>query len=460
METIAVIGGGPAGYVAAIKAAQNGKNVILIEEKELGGICLNEGCIPTKALLKTADTFKSIQKAEHFGIEVASNSVQINWEKAQEYKRNVIKNLSEGVQYLIEKNQIHLHHGKASFITPNLIRVVDGGELELVVAEQVIIATGSTPIELPSHPFDGKWLLNSSHALSLPTIPITMLIVGGGVIGCEFASIYSRLGTKVTIVEMADQLLPGEDPDMVALLRHELENDGVTVYTSSKVDLNEKETKATIECNGKQFTTYPEIVIVAIGRKPRVNELSLEDIGVIYSEKGIPVNEHMQTNLPHIYACGDIVASLQLAHVAFHEGTVAALHACGHDVKVKYRAIPRCIYTFPEMASMGLTEVQAQKRYGEIRIGEFPFSANGKASILNEQHGKVKVLIEPEYHEIIGMTIVGPHATELIGQGTLMLEAELTADFFEFTMAAHPTLSEALNEALLQVIGHPLHILN
>ncbi|AGK54222.1 dihydrolipoyl dehydrogenase [Bacillus sp. 1NLA3E] len=460
METIAVIGGGPAGYVAAIKAAQNGKNVILIEEKELGGTCLNEGCIPTKALLKTAETFKSIQNAAHFGIEVVANSVQINWEKAQDYKNNIIRTLVEGVNFLIKQNKIQLHVGKASFITPNLLRVVKGGELELIIADQFIIATGSSPMDLPSHFSDGKWLLNSSHVMNLPAIPISLLIVGGGVIGCEFASIYSRLGTKVTIVEMADQLLPGEDSDIVAVLQKGLEKDGVKIYTASKVSLDEKEMKATIDFKGNENILYPENVLVSIGRKPRLRGLSLEDIGIDFSDKGIIVNEHMQTNIPHIYACGDVIGSIQLAHVAFHEGTVAAMHACGHDVKVNYRAIPRCVYTCPEIASVGFSEAQARKEYGDIRIGEFPFSANSKAQILNETNGKVKVIIENEFHEIVGMSIVGPYATELISQGTVMLDAELTADFFELTTTAHPSVSEAVHEALLQVTGHPLHILS
>ena len=373
MDTIAVIGGGPAGYVAAIKAAQNWETRHINKEKELGGTCLNEGCIPTKALLKTAETFKSIQKAACFGIEVSANSVQINWQKAQDYKNNIIKNLVGGVSFLIKQNKIQLHIGKASFITPNLLRVVKGGELELVIADQFIIATGSSSIDLPSHFTDGKWLLNSSQVMNLEVIPISLLIVGGGVIGCEFASIYSRLGTKVTIVEMADQLLPGEDPDIVAFLQKELEKDGVKIYTSSKVVLDEKEMKATIDVNGNGYDIYPENVLVSIGRKPRLRELSLEDIGIDYSDKGIIVNEHMQTNIPHIYACGDVIGGLQLAHVSFHEGTVAAMHACGHDVKVNYRATPRCVYANPEIACVGLSEAQARKEYGEIRISEFPF---------------------------------------------------------------------------------------
>lgn len=458
METIAVIGGGPAGYVAAIKAAQNGKHVILIEEHEIGGICLNEGCIPTKALLKTADTLQSIKKAAYFGVEVDEDSLQINWEKTQDLKNTVVNSLVKGVSYLMEQNKIQVHKGKASFITANLLRVIQDGEMELIVADHVIIATGSVPIALPEDPFDGDWIINSTQALSLANIPTSLLIVGGGVIGCEFASIYSRLGSEVTIVEMEEQLLPGEDQDIVAILQKELENDGVSIYTSAVAKLNGKEKSVTIEYQSKESSLNPEIVLVAIGRKPRIDKLSLEDIGIQYSDKGIIVNENMRTSIPHIYACGDVIGGPQLAHVAFHEGIVAGLNACGQDVKVNYRAIPRCVYSSPEVASIGLTENQARQEYEDIGVGEFPFSANGKAVILNDTIGKVKVIVEQKFHEIIGISIVGPSATELIGQGEMMLSAELTADYFELTMSPHPSLSEALHEALLQVMGQPLHI--
>jgi dihydrolipoamide dehydrogenase len=458
VETVAIIGGGPAGYVAAITAARNGKKVILIEEKELGGTCLNEGCMPTKSLLESADTFQTIQNAAHFGIELPENAAKINWNKVQSYKNDVIKRLVQGINYLMKKNQITVMKGKAAFLTERLLHVSHGNKQEVVEADRFIISAGSEPVSLPFAPFDGEWIIHSSHAMSLSAVPSSLLIVGGGVIGCEFASIYSRMGTKVTIIEMADQLLPGEDADIASILQKELEKDGVTVYTSTALkEVNAQEKTAAFQTKNGMHIDQADYVLVSIGRKPRVQSLGLENIGIQYSAKGIEVNEHMQTNLSHIYACGDVTGGIQLAHVAFHEGTVAALHACGEDAKVNYRAVPRCIYSSPEIASVGMTEKRARSEYGDIRIGEFPFSANGKALILNEQIGKVKVIIEPQYNEILGISIVGLRATELIGQGAVMLHAELTTDIMGDFIAAHPTLSEAVHEAILSVNGQPVH---
>ncbi|MGV2487995.1 UNVERIFIED_CONTAM: dihydrolipoyl dehydrogenase, partial [Bacillus mycoides] len=333
-----------------------------------------------------------------------------------------------------------------------------GDKEDVVVGDQFIIAAGSEPTELPFAPFDGKWILNSSHAMSLENIPKSLLIVGGGVIGCEFASIYSRLGTKVTIVEMASQLLPGEDEDIAQILREKLENDGVKIFTGAALKgLNNYKKQASFEYEGSIQEANPESILVSVGRKPRVQELALEKAGIQFSNKGISVNEHMQTNRSHIYAAGDVIGGIQLAHVAFHEGTTAALHASGEDVKVNYHAVPRCIYTAPEIASVGLTEKGAREQYGDILIGEFAFTANGKALIIGEQTGKVKVIVEPKYQEIVGISIIGPRATELIGQGTVMIHTEVTADIMRDYIAAHPTLSEAIHEALLQAVGHAVH---
>jgi dihydrolipoamide dehydrogenase len=459
MTTIAILGGGPAGYVAAITAAQQGQQVILIDQGSLGGTCLNEGCMPTKSLLESAEIYEKVKHAEEFGINILSPQIEVNWSQVQHRKDKIVKTLVQGIGYLMRKNKIKVMNGKAYFLTDHRLSVENEGGQEVIEADQFIIATGSEPVSLPFAPFDGEWIIHSGQAMSLPSIPSSLLIIGGGVIGCEFASIYSRLGTKVTIVEMAEQLLPGEDEDIASVLRKQLENDGVTVYTSTSLkDLNADRKKAIIENDKGIQELSADYVLVSIGRKPRVENLGLEDIGIQYSKHGIQVNEHMQTNISHIYACGDVIGGIQLAHVAFHEGTVAALHASGKDAKVNYRAIPRCIYTSPEIASVGMTEKQAKNEYGDIRIGEFPFTANGKAMILNEQIGKVKVIVEPQYNEIIGISIVGPRATELIGQGTVMLHAELTIDILEDLVEAHPTLSEAIHEALLSTMGHAVHV--
>lgn len=459
MKRLAIIGGGPAGYVAAITAAGQGKDVILIEQGDLGGTCLNEGCMPTKSLLKSAEMLEKVKHANQFGIELPRDQVKVDWNQVLRNKNNVVKKLVDGIGYLMRKNRIKVIKGKATFLTDHSLCVEESNGQEIVTADQFIIATGSEPIELPFAPFDKEWTIDSRQAMSLPAIPDNLLIIGGGVIGCEFASIYSRMGTKVSIVEMTEQLLPGEDADIAAILRMELEKAGVDIYTSTTLkQLDPGKKQVVLENQNGVFHQQAQYVLVSVGRRPRFAELGLEKIGVHFSKKGIEVNDQMQTNIPHIYACGDVISGIQLAHVAFHEGRVAALHASGKKVKVNYQAVPRCIYTSPEIASVGLTEKQAREQYGDLQIGEFPFSANGKALILREQVGKVKIIIEPQYNEIVGLSIIGPLATELIGQGVVMLQAEMTAEGMENFISAHPSVSEAIQEALLGATGHALHM--
>ncbi|PFS59458.1 dihydrolipoyl dehydrogenase [Bacillus cereus] len=458
MSKLVVIGGGPAGYVAAITAAQNGKDVTLIDEADLGGTCLNVGCMPTKSLLESAEVHDIVRKANYYGITLNEGSISVDWKQIQVRKSQIVTQLVQGIQNLMKKNKIQVIQGKARFEMDHRVRVTHGDKETVVDGEQFIIAAGSEPTELPFAPFDGKWILNSSHAMSLENIPKSLLIVGGGVIGCEFASIYSRLGTKVMIVEMAPQLLPGEDEDIAEILKEKLESDGVEIFTGAALKgLNNYKKQASFEYEGNIQEANPEYVLVSVGQKPRVQGLDLEKAGIQFSNKGIAVNEHVQTNVSHIYAAGDVIGGIQLAHVAFHEGTTAALHASGEDMKVNYHAVPRCIYTSPEIASVGLNEKDAREQYSDIQIGEFPFTANGKALIIGEQTGKVKVIVEPKYQEIIGISIIGPRATELIGQGTVMLHTEVTADIMRDYIAAHPTLSEAVHEGLLQAIGHAVH---
>ncbi|WMX58207.1 dihydrolipoyl dehydrogenase [Peribacillus sp. R9-11] len=459
MNRIAIIGGGPAGYVAAITAAQQGKEVILVVDGPLGGTCLNEGCMPTKSLLESADTYELVKNAGELGIRLPSNSIDIDWEVVQKRKKAIVSTLVQGVHYLMKKNKIKVIQGRASLITNHQLRIENDNKYEEIEASKIIISTGSEPIPLPFAPFDGKWIIHSGQAMSLPSIPTSLLIIGGGVIGCEFASIYSRMGTKVTIVEMGEKLLPGEDEDISAVLHKELESQGVIIHASTSVkDMNTNNKKVFLDKgDGSIDEVHADYVLVSIGRKPRVNGMDLERNGIDFSKHGISVNNQMQTSNSSIYACGDVIGGIQLAHVAFHEGRVAALNACGHETKVNYRAIPRCIYTSPEIASVGLTETEARNKYGDIKVGEFPFSANGKALISNKQIGKVKVVVDPQFNEILGFSIVGPHATEIIGQGTVMLHAEITTDIMEDLIAAHSTLSECIHEALLSVSGQAVH---
>jgi dihydrolipoamide dehydrogenase len=459
LASIAIIGGGPAGYVAAITAAQQGEEVTIIDEGPLGGTCLNEGCMPTKTLLESVGFYSQLKHAGEFGIRLPFGEIQMDWNVVQQRKIRIVSTLVQGIQYLMRKNKVKVVNGAASFITNQVLRIETNGKQDEMVVDKVIIATGSEPVQLPFAPFDGDWVIHSGHAMSLQSIPASLMIIGGGVIGCEFASIYSRMGTKVTIIEMADQLLPGNDEDIAAILQKQLESDGVTIHLSTKLkELDSQQKKVRFENDKGLNEAQADLVLISVGRKPRVNKLNLENIGVDFTKQGIHVNVQMQTNIPNIYACGDVVGGIQLAHVAFHEGTVAALNASKIDTQVNYRAVPRCIYTSPEIACVGLTEKQARDQFGDIRVGEFPFSANGKALIANVRDGKVKVFIDPEYGEVLGVSIVGPHATELIGQGTVILHAELTTDIMDHFIAAHPSLSEAVHEALLNAVGHAVHV--
>lgn len=416
----------------------------------MGGVGYNDGCIPAKSLLKSAEMIQAIQCAPYFGIDVPTNEIKVNWARVQEYKSNVVKELVGDLWKLMEKNQVQVIKGKASFITNRILHIEGPDREEVVEADSVIISTGSIGNELPTAPFDRKWVIDSDQAQELPSVPSSLLIIGGGVVGCEYASIYSRLGTKVTFLDRSNQLLRGEDPDLAHILQSQLESDGVTVHPMTEVKYLDYENKQVIFGNDQlTLTESPDYVLVSIGRKPRVSELNLDAIGVFYSQRGVEVNTSMQTNIPHIYACGDVNGGMKLAHVAFHEGKVAALHACGHNVKVDLRSVPRCIYTTPEIAGVGLSEEQARNIYGEILVGESFFSVNAKAVIHSEKVGKVKVFVEAETDEILGFSIVGPRATELIGQGALMMHAEIASNYLKDSIAAHPTLSEAIQEALL-----------
>ncbi|MED3626733.1 acetoin dehydrogenase complex dihydrolipoyl dehydrogenase [Bacillus subtilis] len=456
--TLAIIGGGPAGYAAAVSAAQQGRNVLLIDKGQLGGTCLNEGCIPTKSLLESANVLDKIKHADSFGIELPAGAISVDWSKMQSRKQQVVSQLVQGVQYLMKKNQIQVVKGTASFLSERKLLIEGENGKEIREADQVLIASGSEPIELPFAPFDGEWIIDSKDALSLSEIPSSLVIVGGGVIGCEYAGLFARLGTKVTIIETADHLIPAEDEDIARLFQEKLEEDGVEVHASSRLERVDQTAKTAIWKSGqREFKTKTDYVLVAIGRKPRLDGLQLEQAGVDFSPKGIPVNGHMQTNVPHIYACGDAIGGIQLAHAAFHEGIIAASHASGRDVKINEKHVPRCIYTSPEIACIGMTERQARSIYGDVKIGEFPFSANGKALIKQQAEGKVKIMAEPEFGEIVGVSMIGPDVTELIGQAAAIMNGEMTADMTEHFIAAHPTLSETLHEALLSTIGLAVH---
>lgn len=457
---ITVIGAGPGGYVAAIRAAQKGTKTILIEKNTPGGTCLNVGCIPTKALLESAEILHKIADWEGYGLIV--KDAEIDYKQVLKRKKEIVNRLVSGVEYLIKKNKITLIHGEATLQTNKKIKVKcsDGTE-KLIESEQIILATGSKPIEISQFPFKEPAIIDSTEALDLSEPPKELLIIGGGVIGVEFANIFNAFGSKVTIVEMTDSLIPGEDKEAGVLLTQELKDRGIAIYTNACAANYEKvnsKINVIVDASDGQKKLSVDKVLVAVGRTPVIEGLGLEQVGVNFDSKGVKVNSRMETNISGIYAIGDLIGNYQLAHVASQEGIIAVDNALGADLEMEYSAIPRCIYTNPEIAAVGMTEEEARNIYGDaLKVGRFPLSYNGKALIEGVQEGFIKVLVEPKYLQPIGCIIVGPHAPEMISQGTLALALECTVEALDEIIFPHPTISEAFKEAVLDAIKLAIH---
>ncbi|MBN1828314.1 MAG: dihydrolipoyl dehydrogenase [Deltaproteobacteria bacterium] len=456
---VVVIGGGPGGYVAAIEAAQQGADVTLIEKDKLGGTCVNRGCIPTKALVQTAQLFNDIGRAKEFGITVEGFS--LNFDEASKRKRKIVDQLRDGVQYLMRKNKIKVVEGAATIINGGRVKVSGKEETE-VSGNNIIIATGSVPSSLPVEGIDGSNVINSDDALEMDSLPKSLVIIGGGVIGLEFAQIFRRLNVAVSVVEMMPQILPAEDSDIAKQLEKSLKREGVDIYTSAAVTRIRSAPDGTKEVivawNNATMTLRGDKALVSVGRRPFTDQLGLECLGVAFDKGRILVNEYMETNVKNIYAIGDAVGGIMLAHKAMAEGKCAARNASGMKTRMDYKAVPRCIWTSPEVAAVGLTEGEARKRYETIKTATFPFSANGKAKIIGETQGFVKVISESSHGELLGVHIVGPHATEMIAESVLGLTLEATQAELSETIHAHPTLSEAVMEASLGLDGRSLHI--
>ena len=461
---VLVIGGGPGGYVAALRASQLGARVALIEENTLGGVCLNVGCIPTKALLRSAEAYDAVRDAKEFGIRV-EGEVTPDWPAIQKRKERIVKLHTRGVANLLKRAKVTVYAGRGRLAGPRQgetfpVEITSGEGQERVEAVNVILATGARPIHLPMPGFDLPGVLDSTGALALESLPERLLIVGGGVIGCEFASLYSTFGVQVTIVEMLDRLLPMMDAEVSAEIARAFKRNKIVSHLSSRAN----SIKAAGGALRVAFTT-PEgdqtievdKVLVSVGRRSNVEELGLEAAGVRV-ERGIPVNERMETNVPGVYAIGDVTGQWWLAHVASKGGVVAAENACGHTIKIDYKAVPSCVFTHPEISSVGLTEEQAREQGYDVLIGKFPFAANAKASIYGDRQGFVKVVAEEKYGEVLGLHIVGPHASDLILEGGLALSMEATIDEIKATIHAHPTLGEAIHEAALSARGIALHV--
>lgn len=446
MYDVVIIGAGPGGYVAALRAAQLGLNTALVEKgKTLGGTCLNVGCIPSKCLLQSSELYENVQKhgSDH-GIQVQG----LSFDLAQMMKRKeaVVESLTSGVSGLIKKNKITRLEGEASFLDPQTLVV---GK-EKIAAKNFIIATGSEPIALPFLPFDEKKIVSSTGALELKEVPRKLTVVGGGVIGVELASVYARLGSEVTIIEMLDTIIPMMDKDICKAFTQILTKMGMKIHVKSKV-LSAEGTTLQVEPIGK---VEADVVLVAVGRRPYTKGLGLDKIGL---DEKISVNGNFQTKHPHIYAIGDVIDGPMLAHKASEEGVaVAELIAGGHP-HVNYMAIPNVIYTHPEVASVGMTEQEAQKAGLELLTGKFFFRGNARARCAGETDGIVKVIGEKKSGRLLGLHIVGAHASEMISEGMIALEKRATVSDIALAPAAHPTLSEAIKEAALDALGRVLH---
>jgi dihydrolipoamide dehydrogenase len=456
---VAVLGGGPGGYTAAIRAAQLGAKTVCIEkEPELGGTCLRIGCIPTKAWVQTAFAIKEAEETfAKLGVQVGEP--HLDFATANEWKAAVVKQMVQGVASLFKANGVEWVKGTGRFKDAKTI-AVEGGED--VVFQQAIIATGSYPLRPPIEGIDSARCVDSTGLLAQTEVPRRLVVLGGGIIGCEFASIFQRFGSEVTIIEMLPTLIPMEDEDAAKELAKQFGKRGIQLHLDSRCDrVEETGDGLRVQFNGDQ-TVECDLMLVATGRGPVVDDLGLAGIGVEFDKRtGIAADEHRRTTVPHIYAVGDCAGYWQLAHTAFREGEVAAENAMGHDAVVDNRGVPRPIYTDPEVAAVGLTEKEAREQYGDdVAVGTFPWVANARAVMQNETVGWVKSIHETHYGELLGIVMIGPHVTDLIEAGVVALDAESTVETVADGMAAHPTLSEAVKEAGLVALGRAIHLPN
>lgn len=455
---LAIIGGGPAGYVSAIRASQLNTKVLLIEKEQLGGTCVNKGCIPTKALLQSAAVFDLVGRAGEFGIVTSLPSV--NFIRIMERKKRIVQEFRERVSKLLQANKVEYISGEASFQSPKKIKIIMSDGEKIVAADKVIIATGSEPTQLRGLEFAPPLVLTSQQALDIEEIPQSILIVGGGVIGAEFTCLFNTLGSEVTLVEMMAQILPDEDSRLSQQLTRHFKQKGVRIHTDSKVSgIEQCGNKAMVSLNdGSKITV--EKGLVCVGRKPVTSGLGLERVGIELAPDGsIIVNDRMETRCNGIWAAGDVTGKVMLAHVAFEQGMVAAENACQGDSRIDYSVIPHFIYTHPEIASVGLTVKQATSAGYRTRVSRTPFGANSKASILGEDTGFVQIIIDEETKQFLGAQIMGPCASELIQEICVAMKNKLSAMELGETIHAHPTLVEAIQEATRFTYSKSIHTL-
>ena len=460
-RTLAVIGGGPGGYVAAIRAAQLGADVTLIEKNALGGTCLNVGCIPTKALLHTAEVYTQAKNGAACGVMA---EVRLDFAKAQSHKARLVKQLVTGIGGLLAAAKVRVLAGTASFTGKNTLAVATKEDTKSLSFDKIIVAAGSVPIMPPIPGIESKQCVDSTGALQFEQMPASLVIIGGGVIGIEMATLYSALGSQVTVIEMMDQLLPMMDAELTTILRTELAQKGITIMTGAKVvriQDNGAQAGVTVVLPGSAEKVIPgEKVLVCVGRKADTQALGLDTTGITHDRGRIAVNDKMETNIPGVYAIGDCLGQIMLAHVASAQGEIAAENAMGHAASFNGHTNPSCVYTNPEFAGVGLTEEQAKAAGIAYTVGKFPLMANGKALIMGGGNGMIKVLLGKQHNELLGVHIIGPRATDIIAEAALALGMEATAEEVIATIHAHPTVAEAVREAVLAAENRAIHIPN
>lgn len=453
---IAVIGAGPGGYVAAIKAAQNGKKVALIEKKYLGGSCLNCGCIPTKTLLANADVYRKILRADEYGIDV--EGVKFDYGQMKSRKDSVVKGIRTSLEGLLKANKIQIFMGVASFVDKTHIKIRHEGEVVQISAEKTIIASGSEPLDLPQFMPDGEIILNSTSLLEITKAPKSLVVVGGGYIGCEFASLFAALGTKVTIIEALPNIVAAQGKKVSEALTQAFQKEGIDIQTNVSLSkIEKKEGRAILHLSDNR-TIEAEKVLISIGRKVVSDELNLSAIGLGTNERGmIDVNDKMETAIPNIYAIGDVTGIAMLAHVASHQGIVAAANAIGQEAHMHYHAVPAVIFTHPEIAMVGMTLEQAKDRGYLAKATDFSFKHHGKAIATMETEGFTEVVIDEKTHQVLGATVVGHGASDMIGEMAIAIQNELTTECIVDTIHAHPTMAEGWLEVALAANNTPIH---
>lgn len=458
---VLVIGGGPGGYVSAIRSAQNGLKTAIVEADRLGGTCLNRGCIPTKAMISSVSLVENLKQAENFGIQL--KGYDINFEQMMERKNQVVNQLVGGIEHLMEANEITFINGKAEVVDEHLVKVGTKKFNYDIHYKNLIIATGSKVAYLPIEGADQPDILTSTELLNLKEIPKSLTIIGGGVIGMEFAFIYRALGTQVNVIEFAPQILCLLDEDVAEVIKTSAEEKGIRIHEGAKAvaikETLDGDKLLELEMDGKNYSICSEKIAMAVGRRANLESLDLDKLGVRLNERqnGIAVNQYMQTNCEHIYGIGDVTNTIQLAHIASHQGIVAADHIAGKNHAMDYNTVPSAIFTMPEVGHVGLSEKEAKRQNRTVKVSVFPFMANGKALAMGETDGFVKLIADADSLEIIGGTVVGPHGTDLMAVISNLIMQKTKVGEAAKVIYAHPTTAESIHEAILMLEGKGIH---